>query len=230
MLDVIFSGNALPITYNLDPTASFESGMVGQLKIVGQEVVVGVSDGTAPLGLLDDERTSVFSQPSVDEVTIIPGIEIYSDGYNRFTGKESLARLNHGKVIASSFSTDFEGIILTAENGLVSIPADTQLSYDNDGDGIADSVKIISSYTYEVTSLPGEDSTLGSGRVTIWNQRIIFETDQYDTTAKYPLNAVLFVNAEGKFTTKQPTADHPGVAMVMAPPSILMNKLQAMWF
>jgi len=77
--------------------------------------------------------------------------------------------------------------------------------------------------------MPGDDTTIGSNRVTIWFQRGIFSTDQFDTLQRYPLSATLFVNEEGKLTTKQITQNHPPVGIVTGPPSAMINNLEFMW-
>jgi len=86
MLTIIQAGNALPFSYPVDTTSTFQPGQIGQLKLLGQDIVVGLSDGTAPLGIIDDIRTTAFTQTVVDEVVIISGVDIYTDGYNFFNG------------------------------------------------------------------------------------------------------------------------------------------------
>ena len=124
---------------------------------------------------------------------------------------------------------DYSGLILNSINGILTLPADALLNWDANGDGRPDSVKTVVNYVYQVASLPGDDTTIGSNRITIWFQRGIFATDQFDTLQRYPLNATLFVNEEGKLTTKQATANHPGVAMVTGPPSANVTNLEFMW-
>lgn len=229
MLRIIQAGNALPFSYPVDITSTFQPGQIGQLKIIGQDIVVGLSDGTAPLGIIDDIRTSAFTQTVVDEVVIIPGSDIYTDGYNFFNGKASKQELENGGLIASSFISDYEGIILNPVNGILTLPVDAKLNWDLDGDNKADSVKTVVNYVYKVPSLPGDDTTIGSNRVTIWFQRGIFATDQFDTLQRYPVNATLFVNEEGKLTTRQLTSNHPGIAMVTGPPSPSISTLEFLW-
>jgi hypothetical protein len=124
-----------------------------------------------------------------------------------------------------SFIADYENIILNHINGMIILPAGSKLNFDS-GSGRPDSVKTIVSYVYQIPNLPGDDTTIGSNRVTIWFCRGIFETDQYDTTQAYPLNATLYINSEGKLTTKQITPNHPGVAVCTGPPSALNSSLE----
>ena len=229
MLKIIQAGNALPISYPVDTSSTFQPGQVGQLKLVGQDIVVGLSDGTSPLGILDDIRTQAFTQSIVDEIVIIPGLEITTDGYNFFNGRDSMQRLDNPNIIERSFLADYSDLILTPINGLLTLPAGCRLNWDADGDGQEDSVKTIVNYVYQVSSLPGDDTTIGSNRATIWFQRGIFSTDQFDTTARYSLNSTLFVNEYGQFTTTQPSPDHPGVAMVVGPPTALYGSLELLW-
>ena len=181
MLRIIQAGNALPVSYSVDLSSTFQPGQVGQMKIVGQDVVVGLSDGTAPLGIIDDVRTQSFTQTIYNEIVIIRGSDIESDGYNFYTGQDAKQELNNAGLISSSFVADYEGLILNSINGILTLPAGSVLNWDENGDGLNDSVKTIVNYVYQVPNIPGDDSTIGSNRVTIWFQRGIFATDQYDT-------------------------------------------------
>ena len=228
-LSIIQAGNSLPFSYPVDPSSTFEPGNIGQLKLAGQDIVIGLSDGTAPIGIIDDIRTNAFSRSVVDEIKVIPGVDITTDGYNFFNGSDSMAPLANAGIIRSSFVADYEGLVLNEVNGILELPAGSRLNYDNDGDGVNDSVQTIVNYVYHINSLPGDDTTIGSNRVTIWFQRGIFATDQFDTRQKYPINATLFVNSEGKLTTQQITDRHPGVALVSGPPSSMIGTLEFIW-
>jgi len=71
MLQLIQVGNAMPVSFPVDPSAEFQSGQIAQLKLVNQDIVCGVSDGRAPFGVLDDVRSRAFTQTVVDEVVLI---------------------------------------------------------------------------------------------------------------------------------------------------------------
>lgn len=228
MLRLIQIGNSLPLSYPVDPTATFQPGQVAQLKVMGNEIVAGVSDGTAPLGIIDDMNASAFTAPVRDEVVIIPVLSVY-DGYQTVVATDTKEELQFANIVRSSFVADIEGLTLNDINGVVTVSAGTTLNYDNDGDGTLDSIRAIVSYVYRIPNIPGDNTTLGSGRMTIWMDRGIYETTEYDTTQPYVVNATLFVNSEGKFTTKQPTASHPGVAMVTGPPTGIVNTLEFLW-
>ena len=229
MLRIIQAGNSLPASFPVDISSTFQPGAVAQLKIMGQDIVAGLSDGTAPLGIIDDVRSNAFTQPVVDEVVIIHASGIDEDSGHYFTHNDAKQELRNAGLLRSSFVSDYEGLILNPVNGILTLPAGSELNWDSDGDHKADSVKTIVNYVYTVPNLSGDDTTIGSGRVTIWFQRGIFETDQFDTLQRYPLNATLFVNEVGLFTTRQISPLNPGISIVLAPPSALIGTLQLMW-
>lgn len=231
MLRIISKGNQLPFMWPVDGDSVFEPGMIGQLKVVGNEIVCGVSDGTSPLGIIDDIRTTVFSKPIIDEVQIIPATGILNPSGQYVSTTDVSKSLDEPNIIKSSFRIN-EGPsgALNEKNGIITIPKGTVLNYDSDEDGTNDSFKIVVSYYYHIAGLPGDDTTVGSGRITIWFGRGIFETDQFDMGAQYYLNAQLYVGLDGKFTTTQPTANHPAVAMVTGPPTALVGSLEFLWF
>lgn len=228
MLRTIHIGNTMPMDYPVSPTDTFQPGQIAQLKVIGNEIVAGVSDGTAPLGIIDDVNTSAFTSPVTDEVVIVPVVAI-SDGYQLVTAVDTKEELRFSNVVRSSFVADIEGIVLNEVNGVVTVSAGTPLNFDSDNDGVLDSVRIIVSYIYRIANIPGDNTTAGSGRVTIWVQRGIFETDQFDTTQRYVVNATLFCNADGLLTTAQPSASHPGIAMVTGPPTGIIETLEFLW-
>ena len=224
VLRLLQVGNALPFSYIVDPNATFQPGMVGQLNLFGNQIVCGVSDGTAPIGIIDDIKTNAFSAPSIDEVIIVPATGV---GNPLVTPIDIKAELANANVLAQSFIADVD-VALNPVNGVITIPAGTQLNFDLAGNG-QDSVRIVCSYTYRIPNIPGDDSTLASGRVTVWFNRMIFETDQFETNQRYPLNANLFVSEIGLLTTRQPTPNHAAVAFVTAPPTTIHGSLGAMW-
>lgn len=229
MLKLIQIGNTLPLSYPVDPTSTFQPGQIAQLKVIGNEIVCGVSDGTAPFGIIDDINTSAFTAPVIDEVVVIPAVGIH-DGYGNYVNAIStMKNLRFPNIVRSSFVTDVEGLILNDVNGIIELPAGVALNYDSDGDGIPDSVRTIVSYIYRIANIPGDNTTIGSGHITIWFQRGIFETDQYDNKKRYVVNATLFCNADGLLTTEQPTASHPGIAIVTGPPTGINETLEFLW-
>ena len=182
------------------------------------------------MGIIDDINTSAFTAPVVDEVVLIPAVGI-SDGNGHYTSAiEVMKTLRFANIVRSSFVADIEGLILNDTNGVIIVPAGTQLNYDSDGDGIVDSIRTIVNYVYRISNIPGDNTTIGSGRITVWFQRGIYETDQYDTRQRYVVNATLFCSGDGLLTTDQPTPSHPGIAMVTGPPSGIIATLEFLWF
>lgn len=232
MLRPIMPGIQNPFSYTVDASAEFQPGNIGQLTVIGvNDIVVSLSDGTAPIGILDDVRTRAHTRNQVDDLIIIPGINVTQDAYgNYINGVESKEALSHPGIIPNSFVSDYEDIVVNVNNGMVTLPVGSILNFDSNSDGQPDSVRLIANYSYQISDIPGEDSTVGSGRATIWLGRGIYETDQFDSTQHYALNCNLFVNAVGQLTSKQTTEDHPAVAMCTGPPSAIVPVLQFMWF
>lgn len=228
MLKVIHTGNAMPMSLPVDPTAEFEPGMFAQLGLIGNDIVGSVSDGTAPLGIIDDVRTTAFTKAQVDEVVVATAqaIEVNSNGY-RVNTEDLTGILEFPNIVEDSFTSTIS-VVLNTVNGVVTIPAGTVLNHDSDGDGDYDSFRVIVNYIYRVAGTPGDDTTVGSGRITLHYQRGIYATDQFDTTQVYPVNATLYVGLDGKITSKQPTANHPGVAVCTGPPSASIGTIEFM--
>lgn len=234
MLKAVQIGNSLPFSFPVDPTAVFESGMIAELKIIGNDIVAGVSSGLAPLGIIDDINTKAFSQPQIDEEVIfgpdLIGTPVAGPGGQLITSHDIMTTLQNPSIIKGSFVSNYP-VIINYKNGVAKIPAGSFLNYKmstNPTDPL-DSIRIIVSYLYQVPDLPGDNTTLGSGRVTIWFQRAIWQTDQFDTTQGYPINATLFCGLDGKLTTKQPTPNHPGIAFVTGPPTANSVLLEFMY-
>ena len=203
-------------------------GMVAQLALEGNSIVAGVSDGTAPFGVIDNTRTNSFYSQSIDEEVIVSAIGQLVG--NRYVSVIQLnAPLDNPNVLERSFISRDVKVLLNARNGLVIFPVGTELNIDLDGDGIPDAIRTIVSYTYQVPNVPGDNDTLGSSRISIWFQRMICATDQYEPGQRYPLNAPLFVSESGYFTTRQPSENHPTIAIVSGPPNPRNNMLELLW-
>jgi len=223
MLRLVQVGYTEPFSFPVDPSAQFLPGQLAQLRILGSNnVVCGVSDGTAVIGIIDDIKTKAFTQNSINESVIagpIPGVP--GPNGKLVTPFDVKVELENSNIYPHTFVSNMIDVELIAKNGVVRFLAGTELNLDLDGDGYADSLKTIVSYVYAVPNVPGEDSTEGSKQVSVWFQRIIAQTDQYDTLQTYPLNAPLFCNHEGKFTSKQPSELHPVIALCIGPPSAI---------
>lgn len=211
-----------------DPSIEFQPGMFAQLRLIGNDIVSTVSDGTAPLGIIDDVRTTAFTKAQIDEIVIVEGVDSELDGNGRrVSSGDEVGYLEFPHIVESSFVSTIS-VVLNPINAVVTIPAGTELNYDSDGDDIYDSFKVITNYIYRIATKPGDDSTIGTGRMTIHYQRGIYATDQFDTRQNYPLNATLYVGTDGKLTTKRPTENHPGIAYVTGPPTSTTGTLEFM--
>lgn len=76
------------------------------------------------------------------------------------------------------------------------------------------------------------NSTLGSGRITIWNHHGMYETDQYDSMCGYLRGMNLFVDVQSsKLTTHMKNAQfYPVIAAVIDPPTATNPLLRFEWF
>lgn len=230
MLKLIQTGNQLPIQWPLAGEDTFEPGMIAQLKVVGNEVVCGVSDGTAPIGIIDDTRTTAYTSPVRDEIVIVSTTGVLQPDGTYISTVDSKEELAHASIIASSFRVD-DGpqVTLNDVNGVITVPRSSTLNYDSDGDGIVDSFRVVVSYYYRVPEIPGDDSTVGTGRITVWFCRGMYETDQYDMSGQYYVNTVLYCGLDGKFTSRQPTANHAQVAICTGPPNSIAATIEFLW-
>jgi len=231
MIRIVQSFNSIPFSFPVDLTAEFEPGMFAQLTTsgAGNQVVCGVSDGTAPIGIIDDMKSNAFSAVSIDEVIITKPIAgIISNG-TLVTPMDVSANLLNPMISASSFTSNVD-VELTARNGVVTFVAGTPLNFSLGNTGSFDSIRAVVSYSYQVPNVPGDDSTAGSHRVAVWFQKMLVQTDQFETNQRYPLNHPLFVNAEGKVTVRQITPEYPAIGMVTGPPSTIFGALELLLF
>jgi len=222
-------GNSLPFSFIVDPSSEFEGGMIAQLTTSGNQIVCGVSDGRAPIGIIDDIRTRAFTAPSWNETVIAPAMGVLNSAGKLVTPVDVKIELKNPNVIQSSFASSIS-MALNARNGVVTFVAGTELNFDQAGSGTPDSIRAIVNYRYQIPNIIGDDSTQGSGRVTVWFQRFIGSTDMYETNQVYMLNSNLFVSENGLLTTRQPTTHHPAVAIVTGPPSSVLGSLEFLWY
>lgn len=230
MLRVIQVGTSRPVSFPVDPNSTFEPGMICQLKLLNNDVVAGVSDGTAPLGIIDDIKTIAFTASQRDEIVIIRAPSNEFDGYSSFVSTaEFLKELDNANIVPNSFRADYPGLQLNSVNGTLRAPEGTVLNYTTDGSITPNAILARVSYNYYIPNIPGEDSTVGSGKLTYWFTRGVFETDQYEQVL-FALNAPLFVSSAGKLTAEQTDSRQPAVAMCTIPPTSHNPRLQFLWF
>lgn len=228
MLRLVQVGNALPASFICDPSAEFQPGQIAELTVIGNQVMATVSNGTAPIGVIDDIKTRAFTNVSWNEVVIVPAVGVLNNNNVLVTPIDIKADLKKPNIIPSSFNSTVN-VYLNPVNGVVTFLAGTPLNFDLTGSGQPNAIRAIVNYTYQVANIPGDDSTQGSGRMTVWFNRMFFQTDQYETNQQYPVRANLFVSESGFLTTRKPSDIHPAVAMVTAPPTPMNSMLEVLW-
>jgi hypothetical protein len=229
MLRIVQTNNSMPGSFIVDISASFQAGQIAELTIMGNQVVATVSNGTAPLGVIDDIKSKAFTNVSWNETIIVSAVGVPGPGGTIVTPVDVQATLRRPNVVPSSF-TSTVNVTLNPINGIITFPAGTVLNIDLNGSGTPNGIKAIVNYTYQVANIPGDDSTAASGRIAVWFQRMFFQTDQYETNQQYPLRANLYVSEVGLLTTRRPSKIHPAVAMVTSPPFALNPMLEALWW
>jgi hypothetical protein len=212
----------------VDPSAIFEPGMVCGLIEINGETFATVSNGTTipPFGIIDDVNTTAFRRPVVDDLVFIPSPGISPPGYGGTLVNPApvMGKLRETNIISTTFAADL-AVQLDPKHGTITIPAGTPLNH-KDTNGQFDGFEVLTSYHYQVADIPGDSSVAATGLITVHVFRGIYETDQFDTTVDYPLNAPLFCGLDGKFTTK---TNGPAIAQVVNRPSALNGALSFLW-
>jgi hypothetical protein len=212
----------------VDPSAVFEPGMICGLIEINGETFATVSNGTSipPFGIIDDINTTAFRRPVIDDLVFIPSPGIPSPGYGGALVNPApvMGKLRETNIIPETFASDI-AVQLDPKHGVVVIPAGSRLNHTN-SNGDLDGFELLTSYHYQVADIPGDSSVAATGLITIHVFRGIYETDQFDTTIDYPLNAPLFCGLDGKLTTK---TNGPAVGQVVHKPSALNGSLSFLW-
>lgn len=188
-----------------------------------------VSNGTAPVGIIDDIKTRAFTNVSWNEVVIVPAVGVPGPNGKLVTPIDIKAELRRPNILRSSFNSTVN-VVLNPVNGIITFLAGTELNVDLQGNGQMSGIRTVVNYTYQVANIPGDDSTQGSGRVTVWYSRMFFQTDQYETNQQYPVRANLYVSEHGFLTSRRPSTIHPAVGMVTAPPTPMAPYLEVLWY
>lgn len=226
-LRLLYTSGVTHGLWPVDPSVEFQAGMVAGLLEIGGDIFATVSDGCniPPIGIIDDVKTEAFSKSSLDELVFIPATGV-TDGYgNLISTIDTMGFLENTNIIPQTFVASVD-ILLNPRNGTVQVPAGTVLNAVDPTDPSKTGFEILVSYAYQIPDLPGEDTTAGSGKLSVHIFRGIYTTDQFDTVVDYPLNAPLFCGPDGRLTTEE---NGPIVAIVTAPPSILINELEFLW-
>lgn len=212
----------------VDPTINFQAGQIAGFKQLGADIVATLADGKTvqPFGIIDDTKDTAFTAPVVDEIVIIPAHGV-PDGYGHYVSTvDVMGFLQHPGIRENSFQADLT-VWLNRVNGTITVPAGSILNNDQNDDGEPDSFKVTCSYTYEIVGTFGEDTTTGSGQLTIWFTRGLYATDQFETAVDYKLNDILYCSENGKLTS---VINGPAVGMVTGPPTALIQDMEYLWF
>jgi hypothetical protein len=230
MLRILSTGNSMPWSWICDPSANFMPGMMAQLVVIGNQVMATTSNGVCPLGIIDDIKTRAFTANAWNEVKVVQAVGVPGPGGQLITPIDVVCNLDHAYILPASFVSTVD-VALNPINGTITFPAGTPLNYDLLGTGIPNALQTVVNYTFQLPNIPGDDSTLGSGRITIWYQRFIGQTDQFETNQQFPVGANLYCSEHGLFTTRRPSSIHPAIAIVTAPPMSLANasSLEFLW-
>lgn len=229
MFNILQTAGAAPMSFICDPSAEFEPGYIGELVTIGNQVMLTVSNGTAPIGIIDDIKTKSFTNVSWNEDVIVP-VESTAIVNNQLVSVIDIKKeLDNPHIISSSFSSTID-VVLNSKNGIVTFLAGTPLNFDMTGSGTPDAIRAVVNYTYRVPNIPGDDTTIGSNRVSVWYNRMFFQTTVFETNQEYQVRTNLFVSEKGILTSRRPSKFHPAVAMVTAPPTAMVPTLEALWF
>lgn len=228
MLRIIHQNNTLPYSWAVSPDDEFEPGMIAQLKLYGNQIVCGTSDGLQPIGIIDDMKKNSFSSSKVDEVVIVPvPSQLITESNGRYyTTLDIKQELEESNILSGSFVSRPVPVQLNAKHGVIIFPAGTQLNFKMTESGPPDAIRTVVRYSFQIAGVPGENTTEGSGQITVWTSSIIAATDQYDTSAEYPLNGVLFCGMDGKLTTYRVDETYPPVGIVTSPPTAIYSWLE----
>jgi hypothetical protein len=203
--------------------------MVAELTVIGNQVMCTVSNGTAPIGIIDDIKTKAFTNVSWNEVVIVPAIGVPGPNNTIVTPVAINYALRRPNIVPSSFNSTVN-VVLNPINGIVTFVSGTQLNLDLNGSGTPNAIRAVVNYTYQVANIPGDDSTQGSGRMTVWFERMFFQTDQYESNQQYPVRANLYCSEVGFLTTRRPSPIHPAIAMVTAPPTPMNPMIECLLY
>lgn len=220
MLRIIETFNNLPQGYHVDPDANFEPGQIGSLRVRNGNVVVGVSDGLHPEGIIDDIKTEKYRAVRWQE-EIVAKVEEFNMKDSYFiTAKDIKCQLKEPHVIVKSFISTIS-VTLVPMNGVVIIPAGTLCNYRSPhnldlSSEYSNAIRFSCNYAYNIPA-NYDDSTVMSGRVTIWNKMMIAETNMFDTTAKYNKYSSLYA-VNGLLTTNKFSYECKCIGFVLEEP------------
>jgi hypothetical protein len=232
MFRIISTGNSTPMQWPVSPDAVFESGSAATLTVLGSQIFVTPSTGMSFIGVFDDVKTKAFSAVSWDEEVetgVISPAALTLNGSNQVvTAVDIKIELANPNVDGNYFISNPVPVQLIPRNGVVVFPAGTLCNLDLGGTGTPNAIKTLVRYPYQIPNVVGDDTTFGSQMATVWIERILFETSEFEVNQQYNVMSNLFINEKGLFTTRQIFPNSPVVAICTAPPSRLSQNLQAL--
>jgi hypothetical protein len=167
----------------VSPTLVAEAGMLGTLQgtssgsPTGLPQVILASSGSNLIGVIDENKTTQFIATVVNEA--VP------------TGAS--VNLNNANIVAGTFASgttnSANAVLTSATNGVVSVTTAGNVSY-----------------SYVIPGKAGDDTTLASGKCTLWLQEGEYATDVYEVATPssgaqaYTVGAPLYCSANSKLT------------------------------
>ena len=221
MLQLIEVFSNLPESFSVDDV-NFQAGQVGQLRLKDDIVMVTISDGLRPLGIIDDIRTDFFRKVVINEKYLIPIKPKFNENNEVVLSECFTIELKNKNIITQSFWCDAD-VVLKGKSGTLSINANTKCFYNLE----TSIFELTCSYAYNVRA-NFDDSTANSKKVTLWTKNLIAETDMFDCVRSYPLGANLYVK-NGLFTTQKIHDQSSCIGKVMYPPTASHPCLRLLW-
>src|SRR5271170_3768786 len=140
MLRLVQVGNTLPVSFICDPSAEFQPGQFAELTVIGNQVMATISNGTAPVGVIDDIKTKAFTNVSWNETVTVPAIGVPGPNNTIVTPVDIKVELRRPNIIQSSFTSSVS-CTLNPINGIITFIAGTPLNLDLQGIGAPNAIK-----------------------------------------------------------------------------------------
>jgi len=167
----------------VDPSLTFEAGQIGYLT----STTTGSPTGLPQVQVADDTTVNTVLGVIDDNKTT----QFLATVQNEAVATGVGITLAHANVISGTFATGTSNATVT--------------SYVN---GVADvTLAGTVSYSYIIPGKAGDDTTLASGKCTLWLQNGEYSTDVYEVASStgdllaYGVGDRLYVSAEGKLTS-----------------------------
>jgi hypothetical protein len=203
-------------TYKVDKDAQFQPGQIAQLRDNGSETAIcSVCTGTRPCGIIDDVKMLHMEDIVKNEVVI--GIPNQPKGLSKLSSNLCV-ELNHPNIIERSYVSTQTNVELLPGLGIMTFVTGTPLNFSSKNDGVLDAIKAKVSYRYKLRNVPGDDTTISSGKVTVWDvPGMIFESNQVDLNAPYHIGMQVFVGSDGRLTTRNYFNTDPVAEVALEP-------------